>query len=181
MIECNQSDFRQTTLQVIRQFKNEFIQARRQNFTTGGAKDQKGGAHFQTQYNIGCMQQPEGKTWNGVHRFQMGEPGNTAPPLATALNLFLRNKRKKYFVNTKFSSKRYVLKILISNTELAYDHLHVEWTTCGKQLLQTNERKAENQWDFYVLLLFAQLLFFPISREERLQTKLLKFKVKPLP
>ena len=62
MIECNQSDFRQTTLQVIRQFKKEFIQARRQKFTTGGAKDQKGGAHFQIQYNIGCMQQPEDQT-----------------------------------------------------------------------------------------------------------------------
>jgi len=46
MIECNQSDFRQTTLQVIGQFKKEFIQARRQDFTTEEAKNQKRGAHF---------------------------------------------------------------------------------------------------------------------------------------
>jgi len=33
------------------------------------------------------MQQPVGQTWNGGHRFQMGGPGTTGPPLATALNM----------------------------------------------------------------------------------------------
>ena len=52
-------------------------------FSSRGAKNQKG-CHI-LKYSIGCMQQPVGQTWNGGHRFQMGEPGTTGPLLATAL------------------------------------------------------------------------------------------------
>jgi len=49
----------------------------------GGAKKQQGGTFLK--YSIGCMQQPGGQMWNGGNRFQMGGPGTTGPPLATAL------------------------------------------------------------------------------------------------
>ena len=59
-------------------------QARRQDFAIGGSKEQKGGGHI-FKYDIGCMQQPEGQTWNGGDRFQMGGRAPLAPPLAKAM------------------------------------------------------------------------------------------------
>jgi len=64
-------------------------QARRQDLAAGGTKNQKEpntrrGATF-LKCSIGCMQQQGGQTRNGEHRFQMGGPGTTGSPLATAL------------------------------------------------------------------------------------------------
>ena len=41
------------------------------------------------------MQQPGGQTWNGGHRFQMGGPGTTGPPLATALLVKVAGKDRR--------------------------------------------------------------------------------------
>jgi len=38
-------------------------------FPAGRPKTRRGATFFK--YNIGCMQQPGGQTWNGGHRFQM--------------------------------------------------------------------------------------------------------------
>ena len=53
-------------------------QARRQDFAAGGPKTTRGATFLK--YNIGCMQQPWGQTWNGGHRFQMGWSGTTGSP-----------------------------------------------------------------------------------------------------
>jgi len=53
-------------------------------FSSRGDQKQEGGTTF-LKYCIGCMQQPGGQTWNGGHRFQLGRPGTTGPPLATGL------------------------------------------------------------------------------------------------
>jgi len=51
-------------------------------FSSRGAKNQMEGQKTRRgptflKYSIGCMQQPEGQTWNRGHRFQMG--GGRAP------------------------------------------------------------------------------------------------------
>jgi len=71
------------------------LQARRQDVAAGEAKNQKEGPKTKRgasflKYCIGCMEQPGSKREMGGHRFQMGGGASTtAPPLATALRLWL--------------------------------------------------------------------------------------------
>jgi len=59
-------------------------QARRQDLAAGGTKNQKGGPHLKNTVLDVCSN-PGAKREMGGHRFQMGGPGTTDPPLATAL------------------------------------------------------------------------------------------------
>ena len=54
------------------------IQARRQDVAAGGPKTRSGATFLK--YNIGCMQQPVGQTWNGGAPIPNGAPGTTGPP-----------------------------------------------------------------------------------------------------
>jgi len=73
----------------------------------GGPKTRRG-ATFK-KYCIGCMQQPGSQTWNGGHRFQMGGPGTTGPPLATALTPLVRvSDSDKHFLRRKANTLLYV-------------------------------------------------------------------------
>ena len=72
-------------------------------FSSRGSKKQKGGHIFKIQYWI--MQQPVGQTWNGGHRFQMGGPGTTGPPLAAArlqVTVYTDGKRPKVCSKTRW-------------------------------------------------------------------------------
>jgi len=67
-----------------------FSQARRQDLAAEGAKNQEEGSKsrrgariFKIQYWMYAA--IGGQMWNGGHPFQMGGPGTTIPPLATAL------------------------------------------------------------------------------------------------
>jgi len=66
-------------------------QARRPDLTAGGTKNQKG-ATFK-KYSIRCMQQLRGQTWNGGHRFQMGEPWTTGLPAGDGPDIEISNLR----------------------------------------------------------------------------------------
>jgi len=49
--------------------KTSFAPGPSPRFCSRRAKNHKGGTFFK--YNIGSMQQPRGKIWNGGHRFQI--------------------------------------------------------------------------------------------------------------
>ena len=59
-------------------------QARRQDLAAGGVRTQKGGPHFWNTVLDVCSNQWAKRDMGG-HRFQMGGPGTTGPPLATVL------------------------------------------------------------------------------------------------
>jgi len=58
-------------------------QARRQGLAAGGPKTRRGGHIFKIHYWIHVATGGPNVKWG--HRFQMGWPGTTGPPLATAL------------------------------------------------------------------------------------------------
>jgi len=66
--------------------------SRRGQKTDGGAKNQKGGPHFKNTVLDVCSNRGA-KREMGRHRFQMGGPGTTAPPLATTLNHVLHRTK----------------------------------------------------------------------------------------
>ena len=58
-------------------------QARGQDLAAGGTKTRRGPKILK--YGVGCMEQPGAKREMGGNSLQMGGPGKTGPPLATAL------------------------------------------------------------------------------------------------
>jgi len=76
---------------------SHLVQACHQGFATGRAKDQKGGCIFT--YNIGCMQQLGGQTWNwGAQILNVGA-GHHWPPAGDGPDLVvvLAQENAKWF------------------------------------------------------------------------------------